>query len=177
MAVWYPPMSMTIRTNSNSHAGAEAIRSETQAFPITRTRIHVCKMRHIYTAAYPVCFLQGGVCVYMYWKHRSRWLNNHAAQKVSDSASSVATQCLELDEPASTVLTKPSPRWHCRNPIQEWRYLSVREAARLQSFPDSLQLRGNMASQYRQVGNAVPVRLAYALGRTIVAALGGRDAA
>ena len=101
----------------------------------------------------------------------TRMLCNHTAPKVSDAASSEATLSLQLDEPARTVLTKPSPRWHCRSPLQEWRYISPREAARLQSFPDSLQMRGNLANQYKQVGNAVPVRLALALGRTIVAAL------
>eukprot|EP01043_Picozoa_sp_COSAG02_P115649 COSAG02_NODE_52026_length_310_cov_0.981043_1_plen_82_part_01 len=53
--------------------------------------------------------------------------------------------------------------------------MSPREAARLQSFPDRLRLWGHQQAQYRQVGNAVPVRLAEALGKEIVWALTGRS--
>ena len=99
-------------------------------------------------------------------------LANHAACDANLEAVSVAqTPCLATDRPAATVLTKPSPRWHCRHPTDTWRYLSPREAARLQSFPDQLQLRGSVAQQYKQVGNAVPVRLAHAIAVQIVTAL------
>ena len=47
--------------------------------------------------------------------------------------------------------------------------MSPRETARLQSFPDRLRLWGNQAMQYKQVGNAVPVRLAEALGKEVAA--------
>lgn len=103
-----------------------------------------------------------------------QYLYNHTVTMVSDAASSVATLCPDLDRPAFTVLTKPSPRWFCRHPTEQTRYMSPRETARLQSFPDKLRLWGNPQAQWRQVGNAVPVLLAEALGREIVLALTGR---
>lgn len=55
------------------------------------------------------------------------------------------------------------------------RQLSVREAARLQSFPDDWILRGSKTAQGRQVGNAVPVKLAEAVARHVVGLLEGSD--
>ncbi|NHJ13868.1 MAG: DNA (cytosine-5-)-methyltransferase [Candidatus Thorarchaeota archaeon] len=47
------------------------------------------------------------------------------------------------------------------------RLISIREAARLQSFPDSFRFLGSTSSMYKQIGNAVPPLLALALGATI----------
>lgn len=44
----------------------------------------------------------------------------------------------------------------------------MREYARIQTFPDDWTFAGNMASQYKQIGNAVPVNLAWAMGRALV---------
>ena len=46
--------------------------------------------------------------------------------------------------------------------------MTVREYARIQTFPDDWQFCGSMTAQYRQIGNAVPVNLAWAVGRSIV---------
>ena len=54
------------------------------------------------------------------------------------------------------------------------RTLTVREAARIQGFPDTYEFLGSQASQFTQVGNAVPVRLAQVLGLELARALRGR---
>ncbi len=51
------------------------------------------------------------------------------------------------------------------------RRLTVRESARIQSFPDDFVFIGTKSSQYRQIGNAVPPRLAKAIGQSLLAAL------
>jgi DNA (cytosine-5)-methyltransferase 1 len=67
----------------------------------------------------------------------------------------------------STIMTKCDPHWGSFfHPTQD-RILSVREAARIQSFPDSFYFLGNLKQQYEQVGNAVPPLLAKAVGATI----------
>ncbi|MDD9808999.1 MAG: DNA cytosine methyltransferase, partial [Thaumarchaeota archaeon] len=53
----------------------------------------------------------------------------------------------------------------------ETRPLTVREYARIQTFPDTWKFEGSMHSQYRQIGNAVPIKLAIALGRSLRRAL------
>ena len=68
---------------------------------------------------------------------------------------------------SSTILTKCDPHWGTYiHPTQD-RIISVREAARLQSFPDTLLFKGNLTSQYEQVGNAVPPLFAKAIGEQI----------
>jgi DNA (cytosine-5)-methyltransferase 1 len=51
------------------------------------------------------------------------------------------------------------------------RTLSIREAARVQTFPDDFQFAGNQTHRFRQIGNAVPVKLAKGVGESIVSAL------
>ena len=74
---------------------------------------------------------------------------------------------LSLDEPSLTVLTSPSQKQTDRCHPLEARPFTVRENARCQSFPDEWNFCGGVGSQYRQVGNAVPVNLAYEIAKSI----------
>ena len=71
---------------------------------------------------------------------------------------------LKYDEPSGTVVNVRKSMWV--HPAFS-RALSVREAARLQTFPDSYVFKGTKDSQYQQVGNAVPPILANAIARQI----------
>ena len=75
---------------------------------------------------------------------------------------------LSLDEPALTLTCAPAQKETERCHPTETRPLTVREYARIQTFPDEWEFVGNISAQYKQIGNAVPVNLAYALGRSIV---------
>jgi DNA (cytosine-5)-methyltransferase 1 len=68
----------------------------------------------------------------------------------------------------STVVTSPDPYWGSFIHPQQDRVISVREAARAQTFPDNVIFSGRLNSQYRQVGNAVPPMLAEAIGRSLI---------
>ena len=75
---------------------------------------------------------------------------------------------LSLDEPSLTLTCAPAQKQTERCHPIETRPLTVREYARIQTFPDEWTFSGNLTSQYKQIGNAVPVNLAYAIGRSLV---------
>ena len=78
---------------------------------------------------------------------------------------------MSMDEPSLTVLTSPSQKQTDRCHPIEPRPFTVRENARCQSFPDDWQFCGTVGDQYKQVGNAVPVNLAYEIAKEIAKAL------
>ena len=78
---------------------------------------------------------------------------------------------MSMNEPSLTVLTSPSQKQTERCHPLEARPFTVRENARCQSFPDEWEFCGSAMSQYKQVGNAVPVNLAYEVAREIYKAL------
>jgi DNA (cytosine-5)-methyltransferase 1 len=78
---------------------------------------------------------------------------------------------VDPDGLASTILTKCDPHWGAYFHYDQDRAFTVREAARIQSFPDSYMFCGSRVEQYEQVGNAVPPLLGAAVGRAIAHAL------
>jgi DNA (cytosine-5)-methyltransferase 1 len=74
---------------------------------------------------------------------------------------------------ASTILTKCDPHWGAYFHYNQDRTFTVREAARIQSFPDHFVFAGTQAQQFAQVGNAVPPLLAHAVGLAIKSILKG----
>jgi DNA (cytosine-5)-methyltransferase 1 len=81
---------------------------------------------------------------------------------------------MESDQPARTLMAHlgKDSYSHIHYHSAQARTISVREAARLQSFPDGFQFCGSMNAGFRQIGNAVPPLLAYALARQIRKQLG-----
>ena len=78
---------------------------------------------------------------------------------------------LSMEKPSLTLLCTPSQKQTERcHPLEE-RPLSVREYARIQTFDDNYQFVGSMASQYKQIGNAVPVELAHQIGKCLLQTL------
>jgi len=83
---------------------------------------------------------------------------------------------LSWDEPSLTLTCSPAQKQTERCHPEETRPLTIREYARIQTFPDKWHFSGSVSSQYKQIGNAVPVNLAYAVGWSIVALLNSIDA-
>lgn len=81
---------------------------------------------------------------------------------------------MERDQPARTLMAHlgKDSYSHIHYDSAQARTISVREAARLQSFPDGFVFRGSMNAGFRQIGNAVPPLLAYAIARQIRKQLG-----
>ena len=76
---------------------------------------------------------------------------------------------LDPDEPSTTIIAhlyKDGNRFIHYDPSQQ-RTITVREAARLQSFPDDFDFVGSRGNAYQMIGNAVPVLLAKAIAQAI----------
>ncbi len=78
---------------------------------------------------------------------------------------------VEAEGLASTILTKCDPHWGSFFHYDQDRSFTVREAARIQSFPGNFIFNGCMAEQFAQVGNAVPPLLAREIGVSLMSTL------
>lgn len=75
---------------------------------------------------------------------------------------------LAMDEPSLTLTCSPAQKQTERCHPTETRPLTIREYARIQTFPDEWLFEGTMSAQYKQIGNAVPMNLAWAMGRSLI---------
>lgn len=83
---------------------------------------------------------------------------------------------LAWDKPSPTLVTNPTmPATDLCHPSED-RPLSIEEYKAIQGFPSDWIICGNILDQYRQIGNAVPIRLGLAIGKTIMNDLNGIDA-
>lgn len=78
---------------------------------------------------------------------------------------------ISWDEPSLTLTCSPAQKQTERCHPDETRPFTVREYARIQTFPDEWEFSGPVSSQYKQIGNAVPVNLAKEIGLSIVKTL------
>lgn len=75
---------------------------------------------------------------------------------------------LSMENPSLTLLCTPSQKQTERcHPLEE-RPLTIREYARIQTFEDDYEFIGSITSQYKQIGNAVPVELAKHMGKALI---------
>ena len=81
---------------------------------------------------------------------------------------------LHPDGQASTILTRCDVHWGAYIHPHQNRAITVREAARFQSFPDKFRFLGSRSEQYKQVGNAVPPLLAMAVAKAVASMLSER---
>lgn len=82
---------------------------------------------------------------------------------------------LAWDKPSPTLVTHPAmPATDLAHPTED-RPISVEEYKRIQQFPDDWELAGPTLQQYKQVGNAVPIGLGYAVGSFILNLINGVD--
>ncbi len=103
------------------------------------------------------------------WKHLPLEIQKKYLGKMfeSEGGKTGILKRLSYDEPSVTILTNPSQKQTERCHPEHCRPLNIRESARIQSFPDDWEFCGSIASQYKQIGNAVPVMLAYNVGKMI----------
>lgn len=109
-----------------------------------------------------------------YWRDLSDDLQREymgASYHLSGGKTGMARR-LSWNQPSLTLTCNPAQKQTERCHPSKTRPLNVREYARIQTFPDEWAFSGSIASQYKQIGNAVPVNLGYHVGRCVLAALG-----
>src|SRR5690625_5114536 len=75
---------------------------------------------------------------------------------------------IDWDEPSLTLTCSPAQKQTERCHPDETRPFTIREYARIQSFPDDWVFNCSTSQAYKQIGNAVPVNMAKAIGLSII---------
>lgn len=81
---------------------------------------------------------------------------------------------LSYSQPSPTVVTSPVQKATMMCHPTKDRPLSVKEYARIQQFPEDWKITGTVTNQYKQIGNAVPIGLAEAVGKALIATATGK---
>ncbi len=104
-----------------------------------------------------------------WWKHLPVDVQKSYMGKVfgATGGSTGLARRTSFDLPSPTLLCSPAQKLTERCHPSETRPFTVREYARIQTFPDFWEFYGSMSSKYKQIGNAVPVNLALAVGTSI----------
>jgi DNA (cytosine-5)-methyltransferase 1 len=110
-----------------------------------------------------------------YWKHLPVGLQKEALGRsyYSGGGKTGFFRRLAWDKPSCTLVTHPAmPATDICHPEYD-RPLSIQEYKRIQQFPDDWVVCGSIIDQYRQIGNAVPIGLGKAIGKTIIDHMNG----
>ncbi len=160
---WPSPYRRVMTLKDAFYAGelyeTDVVESPGQSYPQRKREI----MEHV---------PQGG-----YWRNLPDNLQREYMQKsyyLGGGKTGMARR-LSLDEPSLTLTTSPAQKQTERCHPIETRPLQVREYARIQTFPDNWEFKGSMNAAYKQIGNAVPVNMAAALGFSLVRLLNDID--
>lgn len=105
-----------------------------------------------------------------YWKNLPVELQMEALGKsfFSGGGKTGFLRRISWDKPSPTLVTHPAmPATDLAHPV-ELRPLSIEEYKRVQQFPDQWEIKGKTLDVYKQIGNAVPVGLGYAIGKCIL---------
>jgi len=111
---------------------------------------------------------QGGCWTSLSVEEQKEYLGN---SYYSDGGKRGILARLSNDKPSLTLLCTPSQKQTERCHPTEERPLTIREYARIQTFDDTYEFVGSMSSQYKQIGNAVPVELAKKIGEKLIETL------
>lgn len=102
-------------------------------------------------------------------EYNSKKISELYEKKIGSKSPIHRYHVLEPDEPSTTIIAhlyKDGNRFIHYDPLQQ-RTITVREAARLQSFPDDFEFIGSRGNAYQMIGNAVPPKLAKAIAEAI----------
>lgn len=110
-----------------------------------------------------------------YWKHLPVEIQKQYMGKAYNGkgGSTGMARRTSMEEACFTLMCSPAQKLTERCHPKETRPFQIREYARIQTFPDDWKFQGPLGAQYRQIGNAVPVNLAYEIGKQIKATLEG----
>lgn len=110
-----------------------------------------------------------------YWRHLPKefWREALGKSLDADGGKTGFYRRLAWDKPSPTLVTHPAmPATDLCHPEQD-RPLSIQEYKRLQQFPDEWRVEGSLLDKYRQIGNAVPIGLGVAIGKTLLCHMNG----